>query len=473
MKAQRIYVMLAAAVVAAWGFWQLAPAALPAHASGPVDGNAVSEGAATVGFADVIERVQPAVVNISVAGRIGAGNDVPFDELEDFLRRFFDRQSSRDRGPGPVFRGMGSGFVVDPEGYVVTNNHVVDNASEITVTLNDGTRLPAELVGTDEKTDLALLKVTAKEELPYARFGDSESARVGDWIIAIGNPFGLGGSATVGIISARGRDIQSGPYDDFFQIDAPINQGNSGGPLFDVSGRVIGVNTAIYSPNGGNVGIGFAIPSKLAESVIAELKSSGHVTRGWLGVTIQPVDEPIAKALGLEKARGALVADVTPGSPAAKAGLSPGDVIVSVDGQEIETLKTVTRLIAERGPRAEVAIEILRKGERKTVHATLGDGSGELRESGSPAGRLGLSLAPVPNGSPHDGVLIAGVEPRSPAAESGIRAFDIIVGVGNIPVRSVDEARAEIEKARSHGQENVLFRILRGDGALFVAVPFA
>ncbi|HSF18032.1 MAG TPA: DegQ family serine endoprotease [Vicinamibacteria bacterium] len=473
MRTRRIYLTLAAAVVAAWGFWHFAPAALPAHASGPVDGNVVSERAASVGFAEVIEKVQPAVVNISVAGHIGAGNDVPFDEFEDFLRRFFDRQSSRDPGAGPVFRGMGSGFMVDPEGYVVTNNHVVDNASEITVTLNDGTRLPAELVGTDEKTDLALLKVDAKKELPYARFGDSESARVGDWIIAIGNPFGLGGSATVGIISARGRDIQSGPYDDFFQIDAPINQGNSGGPLFDVSGRVIGVNTAIYSPNGGNIGIGFAIPSKLAESVIAELKSTGHVTRGWLGVTIQPVDEPIAKALGLEKAHGALVADVTPGSPAAKAGLSPGDVIVSVDGQEIENLKTVTRAIAERGPGADVAIEILRERERKTVHATLGDGSGEARESRSPAGRLGFSIAPVPSGSPHDGVLITGVEPTSPAAESGIRAGDIIVGVGNISVRSVDEARAEIEKARSRGQENVLLRILRGDGALFVAVPFA
>ena len=329
---KRFAVLAALVAASAFGLWQLAP--MPAVSAGPpVDQQITTLAGTPASFADIIEAVQPAVVNISVTGPAApqTRGHIPMqpgtpgpDNFEDFLRRFFERQSYNVNSPTPTFQGMGSGFIIDAEGYVVTNNHVVEHASEIAVTFNDGTRLEAELVGTDPKTDLAVLKVESDEPLPYARFGDSDATRVGDWVIAIGNPFGLVGSATTGIVSARGRDIRSGPFDDFLQIDAPINRGNSGGPLFDLNGQVIGINTAIFSPNGGNVGIGFAIPSELAESVIDQLRSSGHVERGWLGVTIQQVDEELASGLGFDGDTGALVASVLPASPADIAGVQPG-----------------------------------------------------------------------------------------------------------------------------------------------------
>jgi serine protease Do len=494
---------LAAIVFGATALWGVGPA--PSTGASPSVDQVVAgkPAGAPASFAEIVEAVQPAVVNIAVAGGSPRGTPggetppgVPFDNFEDFLEKFFDRDfSGRFGAPDvpmeprserrPQFRGMGSGFIVAPEGYVVTNQHVVKNASEITVTLHDGKKLAAELVGIDEKTDLALLKMDSKESLPYARFGDSEATRVGDWVVAIGNPFGLGGSATAGIVSARGRDIQSGPFDDFFQIDAPINQGNSGGPLFNLSGEVIGINTAIYSPNGGNVGIGFAIPSNLAEGVIHQLRASGRVERGFVGVTIQPVDEEIAESLGLESATGALVASVVPGGPAARAGIEAGDVIVAVDGEDIAQVKELTRRIAAMAPDASAEIVVLRNGERKELDVRIGRTPSEpeavLSDAGSPAGGLGLTLGELtPQARERFGIaeevqgaVVVGVDPASGAAEKGLKPGDVIVSVGQKKVASLEEAKLEIERQKSAERSSVLLRVVRGADASFVAVPFA
>jgi serine protease Do len=327
--------------------------------------------------------------------------------------------------------------------------------------------------------------VESEEELPYARFGDSETTRVGDWVVAIGNPFGLGGSATAGIVSARGRDIQAGPFDDFFQIDAPINQGNSGGPLFDLSGEVIGINTAIYSPNGGNVGIGFAIPSSLAKGVIDQLRASGRVERGFLGVTIQPVDEEIAESLGLESETGALVASLVKGGPAEKAGLEVGDVIVAIDGDEIAQVKELTRKIAAMAPDARAEFVVLRNGEREKLDVRIGktpSEPGAIRaNAASPAAGLGLTLGELtPEARERFGIadevqgaVVVGVDPASGAAEKGLRPGDVIVSVGQRKVASLEEAKSEIERQKSAERGSVLLRVVRGGDAIFVAVPFA
>jgi serine protease Do len=489
---------LLAIVFGATALWGVGPTP-PAAASPSVDEVVAGKLAgAPASFADIVEAVQPAVVNIAVEGEAPRGPMSPGapEDLEDFLERFFGRGFSdgfgvpdipaEPRSPRrPMFRGMGSGFIVAPEGYVVTNQHVVGNASEITVTLHDGKKLPAELIGIDEKTDLALLKVESKDALPYARFGDSESTRVGDWVVAIGNPFGLGGSATAGIVSARGRDIQAGPFDDFFQIDAPINHGNSGGPLFNQSGQVIGINTAIYSPNGGNVGIGFAIPSNLAEGVIDQLRTSGRVERGFVGVTIQPVDEEIAESLGLESARGALVASVVEGGPAARAGVEAGDVIVAVDGDDIAQVKELTRKIAAMAPDARAEVVVLRNGERKKLDVRIGRTPSEpvavRADAGSPAGGLGLTLGELtPEARERfgiaeevEGAVVVGVDPASGAAEKGLRPGDVIVSVGQKKIASLEEAKREIERQRSADRGSVLLRVVREGNASFVAVPVA
>ncbi|GMR24317.1 MAG: DegQ family serine endoprotease [Acidobacteriota bacterium] len=488
------FAVLALVAASAFALWQLAP--MPAVSAGPpVDQQITTLATTPASFADVIEAVQPAVVNISVTGpaapQFQSRGRIPMqpgtpgpDNFEDFLRRFFERQSYNVNGPAPMFQGMGSGFIIDAQGYVVTNNHVIEHATEIAVTFNDGTRLEAELVGTDAKTDLAVLKVESDEPLPYARFGDSDSTRVGDWVVAIGNPFGLGGSATTGIVSARGRDIQSGPFDDFLQIDAPINRGNSGGPLFDLNGRVIGINTAIFSPNGGNIGIGFAIPSELAESVIDQLRTSGHVERGWLGVTIQQVDKEIASGLGFDGDTGALVASVLPESPAELAGVQPGDVIVAIDGEEVDHLKELTRKVAAIKPDENVELEVWRNGERKTLDVSLGRSPNETQEVSAGATgsnvRLGLALGEL---TPElrqrfrvdedvRGALVTNVEPGGPAASRGLRPGDVVVMVGQTRVRNLDDARSAIEEAKSDGREGVLVRIVRGSDARFVVVPF-
>ncbi|MCE3004641.1 MAG: trypsin-like peptidase domain-containing protein, partial [Xanthomonadaceae bacterium] len=338
-------------------------------------------------FADVIERVRPAVVNIATVRELRAGpgrvrmegrafgpggrETAPDDpRLRELFRHFFG-----DQAPGPVgprhAQAAGSGFVVDPAGWIVTNRHVVADATTITVTLQDGRHFDATVKGEDEKTDLALLKVDVPQPLPAVAFGDAESARIGDWVIAIGNPFGLGGTATAGIISARGRDIRSGPYDDYLQIDAPINQGNSGGPVFDETGRVIGVNTAIFSPNGGNVGIGFAIPADTVRDVVAQLREHGRVERGWLGVEIQAVTDEIAQGLGLDAARGALVAAVEPGSPAAAAGLAPGDVVTAFAGVPVAEVRDLTRAVARAADGERASIEVWRDGARRQLTARI------------------------------------------------------------------------------------------------------
>jgi serine protease Do len=382
---------------------------------------------------------------------------------------------------------LGSGFIVDAEGYVVTNHHVVERADRIQVITNDGQRHDAELVGSDAKTDLAVLKIESSEPLPYARFGDSDSTRIGDWVIAIGNPFGLGGTATTGIVSARGRDIRSGPFDDFLQVDAPINQGNSGGPLFDLSGRVIGVNTAIYSPNGGNVGIGFAIPAKQATPIIDQLKISGHVERGWLGVQIQAVTEEIAEGLGLDEPHGALVASVVSGSPAEKAGIRAGDVIIGFNGDDIERLKDLTRKVAEASPETPSTIEVWRSGERERFSLVLGKNPEEAAiaaRAGSKRGasstpRLGLTLAGLdPEARQRyrvdeniQGALIVGVEPQSPAAKTGIQEGDVVTMVGQKAISGPGEAIDAINKASQKNRKRVLLQVARGNVRQFVAVP--
>jgi serine protease Do len=382
---------------------------------------------------------------------------------------------------------LGSGFLIDQSGYIVTNNHVIDNSDSINVTLQDGRELEASLVGTDPKTDLALLKVETKETLPALNFGDSDEARVGDWVLAIGSPFGLGGSATAGIISARGRDIRSGPYDDYLQIDAPINSGNSGGPVFNADGEVIGVNTAIYSPNGGNVGIGFAIPSKQVQTIVAELKSDGAVRRGWLGVQIQDIDEELASSLGLDDDSGALVADVVDDSPAAKADLRVGDVITQFGDDEISSAKSLSIAVADTDPSKKVPVRIIRDGDRRTLQVRLGEAEqvaanagGEYSRSGAVGGELGLELSELTDGDrqqlglPEDfsGVLVDNVEPNSSAADQGLRPGDVISRVGSKSVHSVSEAKAAIEKAKSVADHAALL-VRRGDGQQYVSVAFS
>ena len=333
-------------------------------------------------LAPLVERVLPAVVNISAQlseeaatktdepGDEGDQSSTPFDEL---LRRFFE-----NRGQPQVHRkvmALGSGLIIDPGGYVVTNNHVVGNSEKITVILQDNSQHPAKIIGRDEKSDLALLKIDTKEKLPFVRWGDSDQAKVGDWVVAVGNPFGLGGTVTAGIISALGRDINAGPYDDFIQLDAPINRGNSGGPTFNLNGEVIGINTAIYSPSGGSVGIGFAIPSDTAKNIVAQLRETGHVTRGWLGVAIQGITPTIAKSLGLnpEQPTGALVASVTPSSPAAKAAIEQGDVILSAAGHPIKEVHDLPRLVAAAPIGQKLDLTIRRNGKDMTVAATIAE----------------------------------------------------------------------------------------------------
>lgn len=335
-----------------------------------------------VSFADVVERVSPAVVNIVVTKRARSMPTAVWPdgfprggEFEQFFRRFFDAPGGTPEGPRfpRQIRGAGSGFVIDGEGYIATNQHVIDGAEGIVVTLQSGEQLEAVVIGADERTDLALIKVDASHELPALEFGDSDRARVGEWVLAIGNPFGLGGTATAGIISARGRDIQSGPYDDFLQIDAPINSGNSGGPVFNTDGEVIGVNTAIYSPNGGSIGIGFAIPANQAADILDELREEGRIERGWLGVSIRNVDRELAESLGLDNARGAQIAGVEEGSPADRAGLVDGDVVVEFNGERVDSARTLGRLVGSRDAEERVSIEVWRDGETLELSVELGE----------------------------------------------------------------------------------------------------
>jgi serine protease Do len=369
---------------------------------------------------------------------------------------------------------QGSGFFISADGYVVTNNHVVQGGKEITVVRNDGSEMKATLVGRDPKTDLALIKVKVDKAMPYVAFGDSDKLRVGDWVLAVGNPFGLGGTVTSGIVSARGREIGAGPYDDFLQIDASINRGNSGGPTFDVHGNVMGVNTAIYSPTGGSVGIGFAIPSNIAEKVIKQLRQDGKVTRGWLGVAIQPVDADMAASLSLDKPKGALVAEVTPDSPAEKYGLQAGDVIVKVNGVTMEDVRAVSRTVADLKPDSTIKVGIWRSGKAKDIDVKIAAFPDKLDEVASndeaPADQattqsLGLSLASSP-----DGVTVQSVDQSSEAAEKGIRPGDIVLKISGRDVKTPTDIVDGVAAAKKADKSSVLLLLRAQDQQRFVAL---
>ena len=456
-------------------------------------------------FADVIERVKPAVVSVRVKARNVADTgetqfgspDSSDERMREFFRRFGgergdrgerfgsergergERFGERDRdqqrpSPRRFGQSQGSGFFISADGYVVTNNHVVANAGSVEVLMDDGRTLDAKVVGTDQKTDIALLKVTESGEFPYVRFA-GDRTRIGDWVVAIGNPFGLGGTVTAGIVSAHGRNIGAGPYDDFIQIDAAVNRGNSGGPTFNLKGEVVGVNTAIASPSGGNVGIAFSIPAVVAEKVVSDLRDDGKVTRGFIGVQIQPVTKEIADAIGLKDARGALVAEATNDSPAAKAGIRTGDAIVAVDGERIRDARALSLKIASYAPGKSLPLTLWRDGKEQTVTVDVGGQENPAaaradvnREDATP--RLGLQLAPAQAGE--EGVAVADVDPQSPAAEKGVRKGDFILGVAGRTVSSPDEVRSAVEAARKDGRTTVLMRVKGRDGVRFVAVPF-
>ena len=444
-------------------------------------------------FADLSARLLPTVVNIATSQTLKAPAQQmpdlpPGSPLADLFKNFL-RQ-----GPNAPRRvtSLGSGFVIDPAGFIVTNNHVIEDSDQISVTLNDGTILAAKVVGRDLKTDLALLKVTPKKPLPATHFGNSDTARIGDWVIAIGDPFGIGSTVTAGIVSARNRDIQNGPYDDFIQTDAPINRGNSGGPLFDMDGNVIGINSAIFSPGGaqgGSVGIGFAIPSNLARDVVTQLRASGIVRRGWIGVRIQGVTQEIAEGMGLPNTQGALIADVTPGGPAAKAGLQNGDFVTSFDGKPVPDSNTLPRMVADTPMGKTANIDVLRKGRKQTFRilvARLADSApakpgGKLPPPPPPKSKvsqLGLTLGMLDAGARAklklagnvQGVLVTGVDPDGAAADKNLRPGDVIIEVQNQAVKTPDQVEGRLQADAKAGKKVELMLINRGGDAVYVGL---
>jgi len=460
------------------------------------------------GFADLAARLLPSVVNISTAqtlksdhGREHPGPEIPQfppgSPFEEFFRDFFDHgmpKSGRPEAQPRKATSLGSGFIIDPAGYVVTNNHVISDADEITVILHDDTNLKAEVVGRDTKTDIALLKVKTDKPLTAAGWGDSDGSRVGDWVLAIGNPFGLGGSVTAGILSARQRDINSGPYDDFLQTDASINRGNSGGPMFNMDGQVIGINTAIYSPSGGSIGIGFAIPSNLAKAVVAELLSEPdhNVHRGWLGVRIQAVTDEIAESLGLDKAKGALVASVSDNGPAQSAGIQAGDVVLSFDGKDVSDMRRLPRLVAETPVGKSVPVTLWRKRQESSLQVTVGrleeneQQQANTQETTKKATRdetgvvktLGLTLSGVTEDLKEKfsltadvkGVVVVDVAKDSAAAAKGVRPGDLIMEAGQEEVKSPGEVSRKIEEAKKSGRKSILLLVERQGDLRFIAL---
>ena len=491
--------------IAAYGF---------GSSQGPVDiftstahaqvNNEVSKVQKPVGFADIVERVKPSVISVKVninekvatKDDSGGNNDEspfqPGSPMERFFRRFGGPDGmppgmrGGPRGHGMV-TGQGSGFFISADGFAVTNNHVVDGADKVEVTTDDGTVYKAKVIGTDARTDLALIKVEGSSNFPFAKLSDGKP-RIGDWVLAVGNPFGLGGTVTAGIVSARGRDIGNGPYDDFIQIDAPVNKGNSGGPAFDTSGEVMGVNTAIYSPSGGSVGIAFSIPASTVKTVIAQLKDKGSVSRGWIGVQIQPVTPDIADSLGLKKAEGALVAEPQANGPAAKAGIESGDVITAVNGETVKDARELARTIGGFAPGAAVKLNVLHKGQDKVINLTLGQLPNTLEakadndngDKGSPTRgtdvpKLGLTVAPANSvaGAGKDGVVVTEVDPASAAAERGFKEGDVILEVAGKSVATASDVRDAIKAAASDNKNSVLMRVKSGGSSRFVAVPLA
>jgi serine protease Do len=522
MHVSRFRLCSSTALVAALAL--LAPAALaPAFAAPPAIPAPASAGSLPAGphagpdsFADLAARLLPAVVNVSSSSHVearasgGPGGlpEVPLfppgSPFEQFFKDFMDRNRPHGGGQAPGQQGqnqpqapaperrtqsLGSGFIIDPAGLVVTNNHVIEGADEITVTLQDNTVLKATVVGRDETGDIALLKVTPEKPLPAVAFGDSDTARVGDWVLAIGNPFGLGGTVTAGIVSARGRDIRQGPYDDFIQTDAAINRGNSGGPLFNMNGEVIGINTAIYSPSGGSIGIGFSIPSNMAKAVAMQLHDFGHPRRGWLGVRIQQVTPDIAESLGLHDPSGAMVAGVNDGGPAANANIRNGDIILKFNNQDVKEMRNLPRIVADSEVGQKVPVLLWRDGKEVTVQATLAEKPDDQTQvaSATPDAKpeapkpteiagLGIKLAPIAQDtkdkfqlSPDQkGVVITDVTPDSPAAERGLKPGDVIVEVQQEPVGSPADVQSRVDGVRKQSRKSVLMLIQSQDGLRWV-----
>src|SRR5882724_10686837 len=462
--------------------------------------NEVRKVAQPVGFADIVERVKPSVISVKVninekiAKDDSGDDDAPQFQPGSPMERFFRRFGGPDGlppgmrgGRGRVITGQGSGFFISADGFAVTNNHVVDGASKVEVTTDEGKTYTAKVIGSDARTDLALIKVEGSSNFPFAKLSDTKP-RIGDWVLAVGNPFGLGGTVTAGIVSASGRDIGNGPYDDFIQIDAPVNKGNSGGPAFDTSGEVMGVNTAIYSPSGGSVGIAFSIPAATVKTVVAQLKDKGSVSRGWIGVQIQPVTADIADSLGLKKAEGALVAEPQANGPAAKAGIESGDVITAVNGEPVKDARELARTIGGIAPGTAVKLNVIHKGEDKVINLTLGqlpnsleakadtdnsDKGGATRGTDVP--KLGLTLAPANSvaGAGKDGVVVTEVDPKSAAAERGFKEGDVILEVAGKSVTNAGDVREAINAARTDNKNSVLMRVKSGGSSRFVAVPLA
>jgi serine protease Do len=453
----------------------------PAHAAAVDTANLQTQEAPS--FASLIARVKPAVVSVKVMidNASMTSNDATggFDNLPPQVQKFF-KQFGGGNGAAPnvpsrPLIGEGSGFFISADGYIVTNNHVVEHAKSVTVTMNDGKTLSAKVIGTDPKTDLALLKVDQSGDYPFVSFAKT-NPRVGDWVVAIGNPFGLGGTATAGIVSAEGRDIGDGPYDRFLQIDAPINKGNSGGPTFNLQGQVVGVNTAIYSPSGGSVGLGFAIPASTADNIVDSLEHGGVVKRGYLGVAIQPVTEDIAESLGLTTRFGAIIDATTPDTPAAEAGLRPGDVITKVNGETVKDAADLTREIGALKPGDKIELSYMRDGADKTASVTLAMQNVEktaMNESPADSGHavLGVELAPAKevSGAGDKGVAIVNVDPNGAAASKGISDGDVILQVSGKSVATPDEVKSEIASARKDGKKAILMQIKTAQGARFVA----
>jgi serine protease Do len=452
------------------------------------------------GFANVVERVSPAVVSVRVKAKVEPASDdavqmfggdglenLPRDHpLYRFFREFRGDQDQgrrfgrRDRPRGePRAMAQGSGFFISEDGYLVTNNHVVENGAVFTVVTDDGKELDAKLIGTDPRTDLAVLKVDSDQKFTYVAFADDSKIRVGDWVVAVGNPFGLGGTVTAGIVSARGRDIGAGPYDDFIQIDAAVNRGNSGGPAFNLNGEVVGINTAIFSPSGGNVGIAFAIPASTAQEVVNDLIKDGTVSRGWLGVEIQPVTQDIADSLGLANTKGAMVSNAQDDGPGKKAGIKAGDIITSVDGKEVTSPKELARLIGAMQPGKAVDVALWRNGKSETVNLTLGELPGADKQASatqpSPVepgtlDDMGLTVTRAENGK---GLVVTDVDPASDAAERGIQAGDVITSINSMEVNGSADVEKALADAAKAGRKAVLFQITRDDNNRFVALPLA
>jgi serine protease Do len=458
-------------------------------------------------FADLAERLLPGVVNISSSQLVTAhsgdrpGPDFPVfppgSPFEQFFKDFMERNrphgDSGQQEPPRRAQSLGSGFIIDPAGIVVTNNHVIEGADEITVILQDNTSLKATLIGRDERSDIAVLKVTPDKPLPSVQFGDSDKERVGDPVLAIGNPFGLGGTVTAGIVSARGRNIEQGPYDNFIQTDAAINKGNSGGPLFNMDGDVIGINTAIYSPSGGSIGIGFAIPSNMAKTVVDQLRSFGHARRGWLGVRIQQVTPDIAESVGLKDPVGAMVAGVNDDGPADKAKIQNGDIILKFNEQDVKEMRNLPLIVAQTDIGKQVPVVVWRDGKNVTLNVTVGELPDDQKLASAAApdkpappkpmelSGLGLKLAPITQESrdkyqlsqDQKGVVITDVDPGTPAADKGLKAGDVIVEVQQEEVNTPDEVQDRVDRVRKSSRKSVLMLVQTGDGLHWVPLSLA